>query len=289
MLHMSLSFGSNGKQNSKYTALETQNHSRWWKLLKANYNTHCYKNSYILWFVISQRGTRNCWAWRKYSFETNKWNMFLEAEATFPFCNWSIKMARIIWFGWTSVDIFSSSLFYIFFKLSWVCFISRFTDQSAEVTVLIIYIRYQAVWFWRRAKIWILLVRIETGNWILDIVGSDWLLSWWSLRGWFLLKTKLRIQWLIRWSRWRRRTELVDMLCGGDEFWVLTVGLNGKTVTDDKWRVLTWRDTYGKSSLGDRGLAGFFLFFPCCRYPVNSLLPSLQTQRYILRIEFRSS
>ena len=31
--------------------------------------------------------------------------MFLETEAAFPYCNWSIKMARIIWFGSTSVDI----------------------------------------------------------------------------------------------------------------------------------------------------------------------------------------
>ena len=29
--------------------------------------------------------------------------MFLETEATFPYCNWSIKMARIIGFGSTSV------------------------------------------------------------------------------------------------------------------------------------------------------------------------------------------
>ena len=33
----------------------------------------------------------------------NKWTMFLETEATFPCCNWSIKMARIIGFGSTSV------------------------------------------------------------------------------------------------------------------------------------------------------------------------------------------
>ena len=31
--------------------------------------------------------------------------MFLDTEAAFPYCNWSIKMARIIWFGSTSVDI----------------------------------------------------------------------------------------------------------------------------------------------------------------------------------------
>ena len=31
--------------------------------------------------------------------------MFLEKEAAFLYCNWSIKMARIIWFGSTSVDI----------------------------------------------------------------------------------------------------------------------------------------------------------------------------------------
>ena len=31
--------------------------------------------------------------------------MFLETEAAFPYCNWSIKMARIIWFGSKSVDI----------------------------------------------------------------------------------------------------------------------------------------------------------------------------------------
>ena len=34
-----------------------------------------------------------------------KFNMFLETEAAFPYCNWSIKISRIIWFGSTSVDI----------------------------------------------------------------------------------------------------------------------------------------------------------------------------------------
>ena len=28
--------------------------------------------------------------------------MFLETEAAFPYCNWSIKMSRTIWFGSTS-------------------------------------------------------------------------------------------------------------------------------------------------------------------------------------------
>ena len=38
--------------------------------------------------------------------ETNKLtSKFLETEAAFPYCNWSIKMARIIWFGSRSVDI----------------------------------------------------------------------------------------------------------------------------------------------------------------------------------------
>ena len=31
--------------------------------------------------------------------------MFLETEPAFPYCNWSIKMDRIIWVGSTSVDI----------------------------------------------------------------------------------------------------------------------------------------------------------------------------------------
>ena len=52
-----------------------------------------------------QRGTRYCWAWRKHSLETNKWTIFLETEAAFPYCNWSIKMTRITWFGSTSVYI----------------------------------------------------------------------------------------------------------------------------------------------------------------------------------------
>ena len=51
----------------------------------------------------TQRGTGYCWAWVKDSFKTNKWTMFLGTEATFPYCNWSIKMARIIGFGSTSV------------------------------------------------------------------------------------------------------------------------------------------------------------------------------------------
>ena len=52
----------------------------------------------------SQRGTRYCWAWGQHSFKTNKWTMFLETEASFPYCNWSTKMAGIIWLGSTSVQ-----------------------------------------------------------------------------------------------------------------------------------------------------------------------------------------
>ena len=33
------------------------------------------------------------------SFETNNLTMFLKTEATFNYCNWSIKMAKIIGFG----------------------------------------------------------------------------------------------------------------------------------------------------------------------------------------------
>ena len=55
--------------------------------------------------LFSQRGTRYCWPWHKHSFETNKLTMFKETEADFIYCNWLIKMARIIWFGSTSVDI----------------------------------------------------------------------------------------------------------------------------------------------------------------------------------------
>ena len=51
-----------------------------------------------------ERGTRYCWAWGQHSFETNKWTMFLETEASFPYCNWSTKMAGIIWLGSTSVQ-----------------------------------------------------------------------------------------------------------------------------------------------------------------------------------------
>ena len=58
--------------------------------------------------MVAQRGTRYCWAWRKHSFDTNNLTMFLETEALFPCHNESIKMARIIWFGSTSVDIGSA-------------------------------------------------------------------------------------------------------------------------------------------------------------------------------------
>ena len=54
----------------------------------------------ILTFLLKgEQGT----AWGKDSFETNKLTIFLETEATFPYCNWSIKIARIIGFGSTSV------------------------------------------------------------------------------------------------------------------------------------------------------------------------------------------
>ena len=55
--------------------------------------------------TFAQRGTRFCWAWYKHNLETNKLTMFLETEAAFPYCNWSIKMARINWFCSTSFDI----------------------------------------------------------------------------------------------------------------------------------------------------------------------------------------
>ena len=54
---------------------------------------------------FSQRGTRYRWARHKHSFETNESTMFLETEAALPYCNCSIKMARIIWFGSRSFDI----------------------------------------------------------------------------------------------------------------------------------------------------------------------------------------
>ena len=49
-------------------------------------------------------GTRYCRAWGQHSFETNKLTMFLETEASFPYCNRSTKMAGIIWLGSTSVQ-----------------------------------------------------------------------------------------------------------------------------------------------------------------------------------------
>ena len=38
-------------------------------------------------------------------FKTNNLTMFLEKEAVFPCHNWSINIARIIWFGSITVDI----------------------------------------------------------------------------------------------------------------------------------------------------------------------------------------
>ena len=52
----------------------------------------------------SARGTRYCWAWGQHSFETNKWTIFLKTEASFPYWNWSTKMAGFIWLGSTSVQ-----------------------------------------------------------------------------------------------------------------------------------------------------------------------------------------
>ena len=51
---------------------------------------------------FGERGTRYCWAWCKHNLKTNKWAMFLETETALPYCIWSIKMVRIIWFGTTS-------------------------------------------------------------------------------------------------------------------------------------------------------------------------------------------
>ena len=63
----------------------------------------CYCTQFCACNLVCARGTRYCWAWGKDSFETNKWTTFLETEVTFPYCNWSIKMARSIGFGSTSV------------------------------------------------------------------------------------------------------------------------------------------------------------------------------------------
>ena len=38
-------------------------------------------------------------------FLNKKLTIFLVTEAAFPYCNWLMKMARIIWFGSISVDI----------------------------------------------------------------------------------------------------------------------------------------------------------------------------------------
>ena len=53
----------------------------------------------------SLRGTSYCWAWCKHNFKTKKLAIFLETETALPYCIWSIKIVRIIWFGTTSVDI----------------------------------------------------------------------------------------------------------------------------------------------------------------------------------------
>ena len=51
------------------------------------------------------KGNKVLLSLHKHIFKTNKLTMFLQTEAAFPYCNWSIKKARIIWFGSTSVDI----------------------------------------------------------------------------------------------------------------------------------------------------------------------------------------
>ena len=66
------------------------------------YFKYCFSCTLISW--LHTRGTRYCWAWGHRRFETNKWAMFLETEASIPYCNWSTKMAGIIWFGSKSVQ-----------------------------------------------------------------------------------------------------------------------------------------------------------------------------------------
>ena len=61
------------------------------------------KTTIIMTQLKTQRETRYCWALGKGSFKTNKWTIFLQTEATFPYCNCLIKMARIVEFGSTSV------------------------------------------------------------------------------------------------------------------------------------------------------------------------------------------
>ena len=58
----------------------------------------------------SERGRGNCWAWRKHSCETNEWTRLLETRAAFP-----IKMARIFWFGSTSIK----KIYVKFFNKIW--------------------------------------------------------------------------------------------------------------------------------------------------------------------------
>ena len=60
------------------------------------------------WGLISVQSLRDRiyrWGLHLHSFETNKWTVFLEIEAAFPYCDWSIKKSRIIWLALTSVHI----------------------------------------------------------------------------------------------------------------------------------------------------------------------------------------
>ena len=40
-----------------------------------------------------------CWSLHQHSFQTNKWILFLDTEAAFPYCNRSIKISLVIWCG----------------------------------------------------------------------------------------------------------------------------------------------------------------------------------------------
>ena len=57
----------------------------------------------IFW-VLSQ-GEQGTAGLAQTQVESNKFTRFLETGAVFPYCNWSIKIARVIWFGSTSVDM----------------------------------------------------------------------------------------------------------------------------------------------------------------------------------------
>ena len=70
-----------------------------------------------------------------YSFQTHKFHFFLESEAAFPYCNWSMDLRY--WMGYSNVDIVAEYVNnwqdYVFFILFSLCIGKKFLKTRKNI------------------------------------------------------------------------------------------------------------------------------------------------------------